>query len=421
MSSVPFAVPDIGEEEIEAVVEVLRSRWLTTGARAREFEQEFAQEVGASHAVAVNSCTAALHLSLDAMGVADGDVVFMSPYTFTATAEVVRYLRARPVFVDIDPATLNVDPLALRTTVDDWMERHPGRPKAIMPVHIAGVPCDMDSIWAIARDAQLAVIEDAAHAFPAAYRGRPVGSVPADINGTACFSFYATKTITTGEGGMLTTESEAVAERARTMSLHGLSRHAWSRYAEGGSWAYDVIAPGFKYNLTDVAAAMGVVQLRRAGAMRSRRREIAARYTTAFGALGSLECPEPGDHVESAWHLYLLRLQPEEATISRDELIVALSGLGIGTSVHFIPLHLHSYYAQNGGYRPEDFPVALREFQRVLSLPIYSSMTDDDVQRVIDAVVTVVGRRPGAPGSPFRITPAGMRTSANLPAPGASA
>src|SRR5690625_1006836 len=270
---VPFAVPDLGDAEIDAVVEVLKSRWLTTGKKSRDFEERFAEAVGASHAVALNSCTAALHLSLEALDIGAGDRVYMSPYTFAASAEVVRYLDATPVFVDIDPATLNIDVQRLRMAVEQDLDQQRGRPAAVMPVHIAGVACDMDAIWHLTREKGMAVVEDAAHAFPATFNGRPVGAVPERIRGTACFSFYATKTLTTGEGGMVTTEDADVADRIRTMSLHGLSRQAWSRYEAGGSWAYDIVAPGYKYNLTDVAAAMGLVQLDRASEMLARRRQ----------------------------------------------------------------------------------------------------------------------------------------------------
>jgi dTDP-4-amino-4,6-dideoxygalactose transaminase len=384
----PFALPDIGQAEIDAVTDVMRSRWLTTGQQCRQFEEAFATAVGATHAVALNSCTAALHLSLEALGVCDGDLVFMSPYTFAATAEVVSYLRATPVFVDVDPVTLNIDPAQLRAAVASRMDGRSGRPRVIMPVHIAGVPCAMDELWALAREYDLAVVEDAAHAFPASYQGRPIGRVPDGIAGSVCFSFYATKTITTGEGGMLVTEDPALADRARSMSLHGLSRQAWARYADGGSWAYDIIAPGFKYNLTDVAAAMGLVQLARAEAMQARRAEIAEAYNAAFAELAGLECPSVPTGTETAWHLYLLRLD-DDLRLGRDGFVRRLTALGIGTSVHFIPLHLHSYYVQQYGYRAEDYPVAAAEFRRVISLPIYSAMSDADARRVIAAVKAI--------------------------------
>ncbi|MGH3425505.1 MAG: DegT/DnrJ/EryC1/StrS family aminotransferase, partial [Nocardioidaceae bacterium] len=251
-----------------------------------------------------------------------------------------------------------------------------------------------DAIWELARENGLAVVEDAAHAFPASYHDRPVGTMPGSVTGTSCFSFYATKTLTTGEGGMLTTEDATLADRARSMSLHGLSRQAWTRYAEGGSWAYDIVAPGFKYNLTDVAAAMGLVQLSRAEEMRERRAQIAAAYTAAFAPLAGLECPTVPPGVDTAWHLYLLRLGDASTAPWRDDFVAALGARGVGTSVHFIPLHLHSYYAREYGFRPADFPVATAQFRRACSLPIYSAMSDADVQRVIDVVSESVQENP---------------------------
>jgi len=386
---VPFALPDITEAEIAAVVEVMRSRWLTTGAQAREFERRFAAAVDAPHAVALNSCTAALHLALEGLGVGAGDLVYVPTYTFAASAEVVRYLGATPVLVDVEPETLNLDPDALREQVKSDLERGRGRPAVILPVHFAGVPCEMPPLWDLAREHGLAVVEDAAHAFPAARDGRSVGDLPGDVRSAACFSFYATKTITTGEGGMVVTRDEALAERMRTMSLHGLSRQAWNRYAEGGTWRYDIVAPGYKYNLTDLAAAMGLVQLDRARRMRDRRAEIAASYDSAFSDL-PVEVPVVPCGAESAWHLYVLRVDPD-APHERDRVISALSESGIGTSVHFIPLHLHSYYQATYGYAPDDFPVATAEFGRALSLPVYSAMTDADVDRVIGSVRAAFG------------------------------
>lgn len=392
LEPLPFALPDIGQEEIDAVVGVLRSRWLTTGKQCREFEREFASAVGASHAVALNSCTAALHLSLEALGVGPGDHVYLSPYTFAASGEVVRYLGATPVFVDIDPVSLNIDPVKLRESVELSLTSGQGRPSAIIPVHIAGVPCAMDEIWGLAREYDLAVVEDAAHAFPSSYRGRPVGSVPEGIRGTACFSFYATKTITTGEGGMLTTEDESLAEHVRSMSLHGLSKQAWSRYS-GGGWSYDITAPGYKYNLTDIAAAMGRAQLVRAAQMTQRRAEIAGMYHAAFASIESLECPTVPADVESAWHLYILRLNLVRAPCDRTMFSERLKLRGIGTSVHFMPLHMHSYYVREYACQPDDFPISAAEFRRVVSLPIYSVMTNEDVRRVIAAVQDAVGQR----------------------------
>lgn len=382
--SVPFAVPDIGEREIEAVVQSLRSRWLTTGPKSRLFEERFADAVGGRHAVAVNSCTAALHLALEALEVGRSDRVYMSPYTFAATAEVVRYLGATPVFVDIDEETLNIDldQLARRIEVD--VRTFPESAGVLLPVHIAGVPVEMKALWALARRHGLAVVEDAAHAFPSQRQGITVGWMPEDIRGAVCFSFYATKTITTGEGGMLVTHDTELAERARSMSLHGLSRGAWNRYEAGGTWRYDIVAPGYKYNLTDPAAALGLVQLERAEQMRASRAAIAERYTNAFkGTVSGLQLPVVPSETTSAWHLYIVRAPDEQ---ERDSLIKHLSANGVGSSVHFIPLHLHSYYRQTYGYVPQDYPIATREYERAISLPIFSSMTTTQVDRVIHVV-----------------------------------
>lgn len=387
-SAVPFALPDITEREISAVVETLRSNWITTGPKVREFERSFADAVSGKHAVAVNSCTAAMHLALEALNIGPGDRVYLAPYTFAATAEVVRYLGATPVFVDIDASSLNIDveKLARRLEIDHT--KYPGRVRAVMPVHIAGFPADMDAIWELARDFDLAVVEDAAHAFPAARSGRRVGWMPQDVNGGVCYSFYATKTITTGEGGMLVTPDSALAERARSMSLHGLSKAAWKRYEAGGSWRYDIVAPGFKYNLTDIAAAIGLEQLARADQMAAARRTIAHRYTEAFAGYRALDTPLDDADIEHPWHLYVLRVPDESA---RDALVNYLGSERIGCSVHFIPLHLHSYYRKVLGHRPEDYPVATREFERAVSLPIYSAMTGDQVDRVISVVTRWVG------------------------------
>lgn len=385
----PFALPDISEAEIEGVVRVLRSKWLTTGAVTREFEAKFAAAVEADHAVALNSCTAALHLSLEALGVEPGDSVFVPTFTFAATGEVVRYLGAVPVLIEVDPVTMNIDPSSLRAAIERVLTEGASRPRAIMPVHFAGVAADLDAVWGLAREFDLAVIEDAAHAFPSTYGAHPIGRTPNDIPSTVCFSFYATKTLTTGEGGMVTTSNQEVADRIRVMSLHGLSKQAWNRYA-GGTWRYDIVAPGYKYNLTDIASALGVAQLERARGMAARRADIATAYSASFADLDGFTLPHvPSDRVH-AWHLYVLRLHESLPEERRDAVIDVLRNEhGIGTSVHFIPLHLHSYYQNEFGYRPEDFPVALRVFKSCLSLPIYSSMTRADVARVVQAVRTV--------------------------------
>lgn len=374
----PFAVPHITQAEIDEVVDTLRSGWLTTGPKTKHFEREFAKQVEVPHALAVNSATAAMHLALDALGLQPGDEVIVPVYTFTATAEVVTYFRARPVFVDIDPCTCNLDPQQL--------EKHiTSRTRAIIVVHIAGLSAEMDDILAIAHAHKLPVIEDAAHAFPARYRGRRIGS----ISDMTAFSFYATKTLSTGEGGMLTTANSAYAERVAMMTLHGISRDAWKRYTAEGSWYYEVLQAGFKYNMTDIAASIGLHQLARCEELLARRRAIAERYTEAFSQLPELETPPDPPHVEHAWHLYMLRLRLERLSIGRSEFIQELTKANIGTSVHFIPLHLHPFYSKAFQLQPNDFPIALQEYQRVLSLPIYPGMTDEDTDDVVTAVTQI--------------------------------
>ena len=369
--NVPFFRPDIGEEEIAAVVETLRSGWLTVGPRTHEFEQAFARAVGAPHAVAVNSCTSALHLALDALDLEPGDEVITSTLTFTATGATIIHAGARPVLVDCTPDTLNLDP-------NDVARKVTARTRAVVPVHYTGHPAAMDELLDIAGQHHLAVIEDAAHALPASYRGRPIGA----ISDVTAFSFYATKNLTTGEGGMLTTADAMLADRLRTRRLHGMSRDAWRRYSSEGSWRYDVSYPGFKYNMTDIAAAMGLVQLRRLPALHRRRQQIVALYDELLADVPGLELPTTRPEVDHAWHLYVVRMRPDRLRINRDEVIEALKPEGIGTQVHFIPLHLHSYYRDAFGYRPEDFPVASAAAETILSLPLFTLMSDDDVRYV---------------------------------------
>lgn len=386
----PFSSPLISEDEIAEVADTLRSGWLTTGPKVKKFEARFAATVGAKHAVAVNSCTGALHLALEAIGLQRGDEVITTPYTFAATAEVVRYFEARPVLVDIRPDDFNIDPEQIEAAIT-------ARSKAIIPVHIAGLPADMDAITAIAAMHGLAIIEDAAHAFPSRYKGRPIGSPLSQalgegsgVRAATCFSFYATKTITTGEGGMLCTDDDEIAERCRIMRLHGISKDAWKRYTAEGSWYYEVIAPGYKYNMTDIAAAIGLVQLAKAERMRQRRKEVAKRYNRAFASIPQLQIPHDNPEHQHAWHLYMLRLNLKQLRIDRAQFIEEMKRRNIGTSVHFIPLHIHPYYRKAYGYRPEDYPVAYREYLREVSLPIYSKMSDQDVEKVIDAVLGIV-------------------------------
>ncbi len=404
----PFALPDIDDSELNQVKEALDSGWITTGPKTRQFEAEFAATVGAKHAIAVNSCTAAMHLALEATGLQARDLVLTTPYTFAASAEVIRYFKAIPIFIDIDPDTLNINPNLLAQAVHDltqgglasqrWLppsiqKSQPARHhlKAILPVHIAGLPANLDAVYTIAANHNLAVIEDAAHAFPTKYKERFIGG-PADggRQSTVCFSFYATKTITTGEGGMITTNDNAIAERCRIMALHGISKDAWKRYTAEGSWYYEIIAPGYKYNMTDIAAAMGLAQLTKSDRMWHRRVEIAHQYNTAFKLVHKLQTPYNDNDCQHAWHLYMLRLNLGQLNISRSQFIQELKVRNIGASVHFIPLHLHPYYRETYGYQPEDFPVAYREYQREVSLPIYSKMSNDDVQDVIDAVLDIV-------------------------------
>lgn len=378
MTFLPFALPSIGEEEIAEVVDTLRSGWLTTGTKTKQFEREFATHVGVPHALAVNSATAGLHLAVEALGVGPNDWVVTTPYTFTATAEVIRYVGADPLFVDIDPATLNVDPEAVAAA----MESRPGV-KAIMPVHFAGLQCDMRALTNIARRDGVKVVEDAAHLMPA------VGAEASRVirGDVSAYSFYATKTITTGEGGMITTADDAVAERIRTMRLHGISRDVFDRYSSTvPSWYYEVVAPGFKYNMTDLAAAIGIHQLRKAESFQRRREAIARSFSEAFADLPLRLPPHPRTRELHSWHLYVIRLNIEDLAIDRDEFIRRMAAEGIGTSVHFIPLHLQPYWRDRYGFKPNDFPAALDAYKRAVSLPIYPKMTDDDVTRVIEAV-----------------------------------
>lgn len=371
----PFHVPEIDDEDIDAVVSVMRSGWLTTGAKARQFEQEFAAKVGARYAVALNSCTAALHLALEAIGLQEGDEVLVPTMTFAATAEVVTYFKAKPVLIDCLPTTLNMDPELIERAITP-------RTKAVIPVHFAGQPCEMARILEIARRHDLRVIEDAAHAFPASYKGKAIGS----IGDYTCFSFYATKNITTGEGGMVTTDDPDQADRIRRMSLHGLSRDAWKRYTNQGSWYYDIVAPGFKYNLTDMAAALGLTQLHKAERFWKTRERYAALYAEEFRDLPEITPLMIHDDVQHAWHLYVIQLDLDRLRISRQAFIEGLQQKQIGCSVHFIPLHLHPYYRETGHYSRADFPVASQAFDRMVSLPLYSKMSEEDVHRTIQAV-----------------------------------
>lgn len=370
----PFALPEIGEAEIAEVVDTLRSGWVTTGPKARRFEADFSAYLGDAslQSIAVNSATAGLHLALEAVGVGPGDEVITTTHTFTATAEVARYLGADVKLVDIDPTTLNIDPAAVEAAITP-------RTKCIIPVHYAGLAADMTAILAIAKRHGLKVVEDAAHALPTTHQGQLVGTLQSDAT---VFSFYANKTITTGEGGMLVTRDEALAARAKVMRLHGMSRDAFDRFtAKVPSWYYEIVAPGFKYNLTDIAAALGLHQLQRANAFQQRRAELAAAYREALAGLPLLLPPEPAAGDLHAWHLYVVRLA-DGAPIGRDALIEQLYADGIGCSVHYIPLHRHPYWRERYALRDEDFPHSQRAYERMLSLPLYTRMTNADVDRV---------------------------------------
>jgi len=383
----PFARPSITEREKQAVLDVLDSGWLTTGPRTKLFEERFAATVGTRHAIALNSATAALHLALEALGVGPDDEVIVPTWTFAASGEVVTYRGARPVLVDVDARTLNATPEAILAAVTP-------RTRAVIAVHIAGLPVEIERLVGLLEPRGIAVVEDAAHAFPSRIGGT-TGRYAGTFGRAGAFSFYATKTITTGEGGMLVTDDDAIAERARIMSLHGISRDAWNRYAANGSWYYEIEDAGYKYNMTDIAAALGLVQLERAEELLGARREIAAAYSDAFlasAAADLIELPEDADDGSHAWHLYIVRLALDRLTLDRAAVIAALRDDGIGSSVHFIPLHLHPYYRRRWGTRPEDHPVATREYERVISLPIWPGMGESDIRRVVVSLASILDR-----------------------------
>jgi dTDP-4-amino-4,6-dideoxygalactose transaminase len=378
----PFALPDIGEEEIAEVVDTLRSGWVTTGPKAKRFEADFVAFLGDAslQAVAVNSATAGLHLALEALGIGPGDEVITTTHTFTATAEVARYLGADVVLVDIDPATMCIDPAEVEAAITP-------RTKCIVPVHYAGLAADMGRLLDIARRHGLKVVEDAAHALPTTCGGRLVGTLDSDAT---VFSFYANKTMTTGEGGMLVTRDSKLAERARVMRLHGMSRDAFDRFtATVPSWAYEIVAPGFKYNLTDIAAALGLQQLKRLRAFHRRREQLAARLDAGLAGLPLVLPPRPAAGDAHAWHLYVVRLD-DEAPITRDAFIEAMYAAGIGCSVHYIPLHLQPYWRERYGLGPAMFPHSQRAFERMVSLPLYTRMSDEDADRVCAAVASAL-------------------------------
>lgn len=379
----PFALPDLGDEEIAEVVDTLRSGWITTGPKAKRFEQAFAEFLNEPQieCIAVNSATAGLHLALEALGIGPGDEVITTTHTFTATAEVVRYMGADVKLVDIDPKTMNI-------ALDQIEAAITPRTKAIIPVHYAGLAVDMLTLLDIARRHGLKVVEDAAHALPTTLEKELIGTMGSNAT---VFSFYANKTMTTGEGGMLVTRDAELAKRARVMRLHGINRDAFDRFtAKVPSWYYEIVAPGFKYNLTDIAAAMGLHQLKRLPAFQRRREQIAARYFEALADLPLILPPQAPEGDVHSWHLYVLRLT-EDAPIGRDEFIERLFEQGIGCSVHYVPLHQHPYWKERYGLTPEMFPESQKAYERTVTIPLYTAMTDDQVERVIAAVRRALG------------------------------
>ena len=373
---IPFSRPWIDDTEIEAVSQVLASKWISTGARVREFERAFAEYLGVQHAIAVSSCTAALHLSLVVTGIGVGDEVITTPYTFTATAEAIRYVGAKPVFVDIDPETLNIDVTKIEQAITPCT-------KAIMPVHIAGLACDMDALREICQTYNLVLIDDAAHAIPTEYKGQYIGT----LGDLSAFSFYANKNITTGEGGMITTNDDALAEPLRTMRLHGIDKDAWARQSKRSIWRYDITTEGYKYNMTDIQAAMGLCQLMKLNKQHERRQNFAQIYQTELSKLSQISTPFiPDNSAEHARHLYIIQLN----TGDRDEFVEALREENIECSVHYIPLHLFDFYQKQYGYSVGDFPHAEEVFERVVSLPLHPGLTESDVHLVVDAIRSVL-------------------------------
>ncbi|HEY1421326.1 MAG TPA: DegT/DnrJ/EryC1/StrS aminotransferase family protein [Candidatus Dormibacteraeota bacterium] len=382
----PFAPPLIGDDEIDEVVRTLREGWITTGRRAQQFETDFGHFVGAPASLAVNSATSAMHIALAALGIGEGDAVVSTTMTFASSIHVIEHQHALPVLVDVQPDTLNIDP----DLVEAAVRRTPGV-KAILPVHLYGHPAEMDSIYDIARRYSLAVIEDAAHALPSRYRGRMIGAPQPgfDLPNLVAFSFYATKNLTTGEGGMLTGPLTVI-DDARMWSLHGMSRDAFKRYTSEGSWRYDVVLPGFKYNMPDIQAAIGLHQLKALESMQRRRRAIVAQYDEALSGMEELQTPIERPEVESAWHIYVLRLHLDRLKIDRGQFIEEMRKRNVGASVHFIPIHEHTFYRDKYKMTPQDFPVASREFERMISLPLSPAHSDQDIADVIEAVTDIV-------------------------------
>jgi dTDP-4-amino-4,6-dideoxygalactose transaminase len=376
---IPFHVPSIGVEEIEEVVDALKSGWLTTGPKTAAFEKKFREYVGSQHALAVNSCTAGLHLAMAAKEIGMGDEVITTPYTFAATGETIIQTGADPVLVDVERNGFNIDPDRIEEAITP-------RTKAIIPVHFAGEPCRMDELQEIAYRHDLLLIEDAAHALGASYHGKAIGT----ISDATVFSFYATKNLTTGEGGMVTTHDKEYADQIRRLSLHGLSRDAWNRYAVGGSWYYEIKNAGFKYNLTDIQSAIGLRQLDKFEAMQQKRHDLVQAYRENLQDMQEVLLPYEPKNMVHAWHLFVLRLRPGFLTIDRNQFIQMLNEQGVGTSVHFIPLHLHPFYQQVFGFKRGDFPNAEASYDGAISLPLYPQMTFETVEKISRIVRSIV-------------------------------
>ncbi len=393
MPLIPFHKPHLGREEIEEVIDTLKSGWLTTGPKTKKFEVEFSEYIGLKHSVAVNSCTAALHLALEAVGLRAGETVVVPTLTFAVTAEVVRYFNARPLLVDCDSADFNLDLSDANRRVNEARARGE-KIKAILPVHYGGQICDMTGVRELANRCKLKVIEDAAHCCPAFYQLAP--DLPWQMVGNSsdicCFSFYANKTITTGEGGMACTDNPEYADRMRIMALHGISRDAWKRFTSDGSWYYEIVAPGFKYNLTDIAAAIGIHQLRKADELRRRRALLADYYAWQLREVEELILPSQRlDRIHS-WHLFVIRLRLEQLSINRAEFIAELKQAGIGASVHWMPLHMHPYYRETYGYRASDLPKAEQLYHEIISLPLYPDMTEGDIDYIAENIRRIIAQ-----------------------------
>lgn len=376
---IPLCRPWIGEAEIEAVVEVLKSGWLSTGPKTAEFERRFSEYIGVKHALAVSSCTAGLHLALVAAGIGPDDEVITTPYTFTATSEAIAYTGARPVFADIDASTLNILP-------EDIEKRVTKATKAIIPVHIAGLPCEQESIIQIANRHNLCIIDDAAHAVSAEYKGAKVGAI-ADISS---FSFYATKNLTTAEGGMVTTDNDDFADKIRLIRYHARDKDAWARQQSKNRWYYDVVAQGYKYNMTDIQAVLGLCQLAKIEEQYERRRKVVDKYNEAFKEMPEIVIPKDIKDGKHAWHLYIIQLNTERLNITRDEFIIAMLEKNVECGVHYIPLHFHTFYQRKYGYERGDFPNAEMAYERVVTLPLHPNLTEDDADYIIETVKKVI-------------------------------